>query len=176
MKIQYESTIDETVEAEMRLIGRSKIARKWEREGWVMGALILVLLLFYFCLCLCFGIPAEKPIIIISLAVLAAIAIYQVLYKNIVKRRVRSFLIEQLGTDKPLPSEFEFDEEGLVFRRMGTETKFSWNIIKEINEGNKYIEFITDRGGIALIPNRIFTTTDQKEEWLKFAKDKTGIA
>ena len=81
-------------------------------------------------------------------------------------------LIESLGTDKPVPCEYEFNEEGLIFHRLGTEIKFHWNKVKEINETEKSLEFIVEHGGIAIIPKRIFENDRQKDEWLNFAKQR----
>ncbi len=169
MKIQYESTVDEKVDVQMRFLGTSKTAKKWKLQELIWAPLLFIG--FYL------GIPDEQNIKLIFafLSSIIFIIIYLCSYKGIIKRRTKKLIIEQLGTDKPIPSEYEFNEEGLIFRQMGTEIKFNWNSVKEINENDKDIEFIIDRGGIAIIPNRIFSTVDQKEEWLKFAKSKTGI-
>lgn len=169
LKIQYESTIDEAVDVQMRLLRTSKTAKKWKMQGLIWAPLLFIG--FYL------GIPDEQNIKLIfaSLTSIIFVIIYFGSYKNTMRRRSKKLVIEQLGTDKPVPSEYEFNEEGLIFRQMGTEIKFNWNSVKEINENDKDIEFIIGRGRIAIIRNRIFTTVDQKEEWLKFAKSKTGI-
>ena len=167
MKIQFESTIDEVVDAQIRLFKKSKSAKRWKLQGLILAPLLFIG--FYF------GIPDEQNIKLIFafLASIIFIAIYLGTYKKTIKKRTKKLIIEQLGTDNPIPSEYEFNEEALIFRKMGTEIKINWNSIKKINENDKDIEFLIDKGDIAIIPNRIFASAKQKEKWLKFAKSKT---
>ena len=170
MKIQYNSTIDEAIEEQWRLLKLSRTARKmkWERL-WAVPIVFFVLYLV---------IPDEISVKLIFAATFSVI--FAVLdlstYKKNVRRRIRKLIIENLGTDKPVPSEYEFDERGLIFRRLGTEIKFQWSTVTKINEDNKDIEFIIGNRNIAIIPKRIFDNEQQKNEWLTYAKEKTNIS
>lgn len=169
MKIKFESTIDEAIAVQLRLLELSKTARRWKWQGLIFAPLLF---LGFYC-----GIPDEKRVKIVFAAISSVIFIsgYLGTYKGILKRRAKKLLIENLGTDKPVTSEYEFNEDGLIFRRLGTEIKFNWNKVREINENDKVLEFIIDNGGIAIIPKRIFENDQQKNEWVRYAQEKTNI-
>lgn len=170
MKIKYESTIDEAVTAQLRFISLSKTLRRTKWGGLLYVPIIFILVYFIIS-----GEMVEK----ITSAVLTSvlfILIYLALYKQAIKKKTRKLLIESFGTDKPVPSEYEFVEDGLIFRKLGTEIKFQWNKVKEINENEKMVEFIIENNGLALIPKRIFENEQQKNEWLNYAKQRTNIS
>ena len=170
MKIKYESTIDEAVVTQLRLIELSKTLRKIKWEGLFFIPIIFIAVYF---------IISGKMVEKLTCAVFASIIfipIYIALYKLTIKKRIRKLLIESFGTDKPVPSEYEFVEDGLIFRKLGVDIKFEWNKVTEINEDEKMLEFIIGKKGLALIPKRIFENEQQKNEWLNYAKQKTNIS
>ena len=166
MKIQYKSTIDEAVDTQIRLLNTSDVAKSWKLKGFIWAPILFFG--FYF------GIPDEQNIKLIfaSIVSIVFIIIYIPIYKNTVKKRIRKLIVEQLGTDKPVQCEYEFSEESIIFRRIGTEIRFKWDNVQKIIENDKDIEFRISNGGIAVIPNRIFSSAEQKVEWLNFAKRK----
>lgn len=170
MKIQFESTIDEAVDVNLRGIKLLRTARRSFWEGLIC-ALVLFAGFFFF-------LP-DTLLVKLIFAVMAGvlfIVLYLFSYKKILKSRIKKLLIEQFGTDKPVPCEYEFDDEGLVFRRLGTTIKFQWNKATEINENAREVEIIFGKSGISVLPNRIFKDEREKDEWLGFAKKKSGIA
>lgn len=170
MKIKFESTIDEAVDVQLRLIELSKTAKKWKWEGLLFVPIIFAG--FYFCLPNTIAIK----LILSMVSSLLFIVIYLGSYKKLTRTRIKKLLIENFGTDKPLPCEYEFEEEGLIFRRMGTDLKFQWCKVTKINETEKDLELIIGKTGIAVIPKRIFENEQQKNEWVAFAKEKTKIS
>lgn len=166
MKIKYESTINEAIDAQLRILELSKTAKKWKWEGLMFAPLLFVG--FYF------GIPEEKTVKLVfaTIASIIFIALYLGTYKKTLRKRARKLIIENLGTDKPVPSEWEFDEDGLIFRKLGTEIKFQWNRVKKISEDDKVLEFIIDNGGIAIIPKRIFEDEQQKKRVVDLCERK----
>lgn len=169
MKIKYESTIDEAVDAQFRLFRNSKIISKWKMEGLIFAPLIFAI--FYF------GLPDTKTVKLIFAigSSLLFIAIYLGIYKTIFRKRVKKLLIEQLGTDKPMSCEYELDDTGLVFRRVGMELKFQWSNLTEINDSVGEVELIFGKMGIAIIPKRIFESEYQKNEWLRYINENNNI-
>ena len=169
MRIQYESTIAEAADAQIRLFEKAKTAKKWKLQGLIIAPFVSVLTYYI--------IPDEQNVKL-CFAVFAGITfiiVYFVGHKKSIRKRTEKLLSEHLGSDQPYPVEYELDEESLIFRRMGTELRFDWNGVKEINEGDKDIEFVIDKGGIAIIPNRAFANPQERQEWLDFVKNKTGL-
>ncbi len=169
MKIEYESTIDEAVEAQFRLLKKSKVAKKWRLQGFIWAPILFFG--FYF------GIPDEKNIKLLfaSIASIAFIIIYLSIYEKTIQKTIRKVIVEQIGNDEPVQSEYEFNQDALIFRKLGTEIRFIWDSVQEIIENDEDIEFKIAKGGIAVIPNRIFNSKDQKEEWLRFARNKAKL-
>ena len=166
MKIQYKSTIDEAVDAQMRLLKTSGVAKRWKLQGLFWTPILFFG--FYF------GIPDEKNVKLIFafFVSITFIVIYFATYKKSLKKKIRKFLIEQLGTEEPVHSEYEFTEGNLIFRKLGNEIRFKWDKVEKIIENENDIEVRIANGGIAVIPNRIFSEAEQRNEWLNFIKNK----
>lgn len=169
MKIQYRSTIDEAVDSQIRLLKTSGVARQW----WIKGFLWVPILFFGFY----FGIPDEGSVKIASgcFASIIFIILYLATHRKTIAKRLRKFTIEQLGTKEPVQSEYEFREDVLIFRKLGTEIRFRWENVQKVIENDKDVELRIAEGGIAVIPYRIFKNSEQKEKWIEFIKTKTGL-
>lgn len=100
--------------------------------------------------------------------------VYLLTYKDVIRKRIRKRLIQALGTDKPIPSEYEIDEGGLVFRQLGQELRFSWANVKDSNITNESIEVIMQPAGIAIIPKKIFADASEAKEWIEFIEKHKG--
>ncbi len=166
MKIQYESTIDEAVDSQIRLLKSSGVAKRLKLQGLIWAPLLFTG--FYL------GIPDEKNVKLFFAFFVSIlfILVYFATYKKSTNKRIRKFLIEQLGTEDPVSSEYEFTEEHLIFRKLGTEIRFEWNSVEKLIENENDIEIRISKGGIAVIPNRIFSEIEPKDKWLNFIKSK----
>jgi hypothetical protein len=170
MRIEYRATIDEAIAAHLRLMALSKTARGIKRMGLMFAPLILVLLYL--------TLPGEASGRLVFSVIAAAVFVplYFLFCKLFLRRNTRRLLVESLGTDEPVPSEYEFTEDGLTFRQMGTEIGFRWDNIAQINEREEALEFITRNKGLAMIPKRVFRDEDHIREWLDFARERADIA
>jgi hypothetical protein len=166
MKIEYKSTIDDAVEPHMRLALSSRIVRKWMLYGLIWVPVIFFGFLFF--------LPDRAIVRIIcgSGASLVFIIFWLMRYKKHYANRIRKYVVEQSGTDKSIKCEYELTNEYLIFRKMGAETRFNWDIVKELKENVHDIEIRMEPSGIAIIPHRIFKDQIQREEWINFVKDK----
>lgn len=168
MRIEYEATIDEAVAAHLRLMALSKTARGIKRLGLLFGPLIFVLLYL--------TLPGDAlgRLVFSIVAAVVFVPLYLLFCKVFLRWNTRRLLVESLGTDQPVPSEYEFTEDGLIFRQLGTEIRFRWNSVAEVNEREEALELITASKGLALIPKRIFEDEKQLKEWLDFARRRAG--
>ncbi|MBD3369443.1 hypothetical protein GF402_03660 [Candidatus Fermentibacteria bacterium] len=170
MKLEYEATIDEAVAAHLRLMELSKTVRRLRRLGLLFVPLTFLLLYL--------TLPGEESakLVFSIVAALVVAPLYLFFCSRFVRWNTRRLLVESLGTDEPVPSEYEFTEEGLVFRQMGTEIRFRWDRVIEVNERRDVLEFITENKGLALMPKRIFRDEGQMEEWLEFARRRASAS
>lgn len=176
MKITYRETIDEVVDMQLRLLERTDTFRNWKSRSMVPSILLgapLVFVMFYF------GLPDTKLIKLIfasgaAVAVIVLnIVLNPILYKEITRIRARKLFMETLGEDGPPSCEYELDEHGVVCRTPEIETRFSWSQITEINESDTYLDFFVGKRALVAIPKRAFENEQQKNECLRFAKEKT---
>jgi len=168
MKITFEGTIDEAVDAQIRLFEKTKSARAWKLQGLVFVPLIFVAVFLTS--------PEDSTAFKLFYATGLAVffmPIYLIIYNRSLKRRTKKLILEFFGTDLKALTEYEFDDVGIVFRRAGTEIRFNWDKITEINENDNDLEFFAGDGGLVLIPKRAFANDEQKDECLRFAREKT---
>lgn len=166
MRISYEATLDEAVQSNMRLWELSALARRWKLQG-----LIAVPFLFLAINWVLYDSWMERVVFAI-LGSAFFIPLYLYSYKRTLRKRTRKMLAQFLGTDQPVPCEYQFDEDGLVFRRQGTETKFQWSSVASVNMVEQGIEVLMkNNAGIAVLPLRIFRG-DEMKEWYEFASSR----
>lgn len=172
MRKEYESTLEEAVQANVRLAELAGILEKQKRAALALSpvAFLVLFLIPYGA----FEFGAVESLVLAVLTTLLYIFLYVVSYKKKYRKEARKTVVRMLGTDKPVPCEYEIDETGLVFRKMGQEIRFSWGGVKEVNANGDVIEVITEPFGIAIIPKRIFLDPAELQEWVTFIKSHAG--
>jgi hypothetical protein len=169
MKKGYNSTVEEAVEAQYRIAECRGTVRKLK---WIGLLAIPVSFLTSFLL---LDNPAQRLIcgaVASGLYILYHLSTYRKRYR----KRIRKILVKMLGTDQPIPSEYEINESGLIFRQSGHEVRFSWDNVQSINRTADSIELLMAPAGIAIIPKRIFENPAEWREWIKFIEVKVGAA
>ena len=164
MKLQYESTIDEAACEALRLAEFVGAVPRIMWYGLVVVPVIFFLFLFFVLLIdefiakLAFFLVATAVYVIVHLAS----------YRSQMQERIRTPLIVTRGTDEPVPSEWEVDENGLVHRTQGPGPRFSWDNVVTLNETEDNLELIMSPIGIALIPKRVFSSPQELADWTRF--------
>jgi hypothetical protein len=164
MKIAYESTIEEATNATFRMVELSGGVRKHMWIGMAVAPFIFIVLFFL----------VDEPVarlILCGVSTALFVAYWLLNHKNEFRKRIRKMLIRALGTDKPLPSEYELDDNGLIFRKVGQEVRFSWDNAATLNETEDVIEVVMAPMGIAQIPKRIFSSADELQAWMTFIQE-----
>ncbi len=165
MKKNYDSTIDEAVYAHFRLAGLAGTISQYKWYGLVWTPVIFIAMYSI--------LPSTQLVRVVSASLisLAFVLLHLSTYKIGLRKRIRKMLVKAMGTDKPVPCEYEMDEDGLVFRKMGQEMKFSWTRVTVLIDTVDSIEVIMDPTAIAIIPKRIFTEPAELQEWIAFIED-----
>lgn len=163
-RISFESTIEERVEAHMRL---------YQLTGMLRRQLMLPLVIAPAGGLACFFIlqgTAEWRLFFAILFALAFSAIHLAFYKQELRRQVRRMLARQLGTSLPVPSEYELSNRGVTFRQGGMEITFRWGSVREVLDAGDAIEVIVHPTGISRIPKRVFRDAAEERAWLEYAR------
>jgi len=168
MKIAYESTIEEATDATFHMAELCGSVRKQMWVGLTMAPFVFILIF----------ILIDEPVARFLLGGMstALFVVYHLLnYRNQFHKRIRKILIKALGTDKPLPSEYELDDNQLIFRKVGQELRFSWDNVATLNEAEDVIEVIMVPMGIARIPKRIFSSAEELRTWMLFIQGRMAL-
>ena len=168
MKIAFESTLDEAVDVQLRLLRRSKAARQW-RQRWLAGG-VLVLALFGFVL--------PNPPLMRGLFAFLSGGLFFILYRKTydvtVKKRLKKILLEQRGGQPSVLVEYELTDDCLIYRSRRRELRLPWDEAQAVQEGPDDIEIVFDQLSMAVLPYRIFASGEQRADWLRFIKEKVG--
>lgn len=164
MRIAFDSTIDERVAAHMRLYELTGMLR---RQKWF--PLMLAPIGAVACYFVLPGSTGGRLLFALFFAV-AFTAFHFAFYRMELKRQLKRVLIRQLKTAEAIPSEYELNEKGIVFRQLGMEVGFEWSAVREVLEAEDALEFIIFPVGISRIPDRIFQDRVERREWVDFAR------
>ena len=162
MRVTYQSTMDERVRDCVRLRGMSGSTVKYLRNRiiviGVVAAAALVLL------------PTDS--IQGAQLVLLAGAFYLACAFALRRgRRVavcRHYLRQLFGSDAPVETEVEVNEDGIVFLQGERRLALEWRQIAAIEDRHDRIEITTTSPAVVSIPNRAFPGPGEREEWLTF--------
>ena len=170
MKIQFEATLKETVDVQMRLF---RLSNSWKRSRLLeyVGGPVL-----FACLGLLeSGDPMPRFIITCQVtgAWLALCVVYDLFFRwKLMAWRVQKYDVEVFGSAGPYPYECELDDEGVIVRKAGEQNRYLWSHLTRINDHPSGIEFIYGKEKLVNFPKRAFADQLQQEEWLKFAREK----
>lgn len=168
MKKTYESTIDEAVNASFRIAEMAGTVQKqlWYGFIWILIIPPLVYLLF--------NRPYYPRLAMPLVFAVVLTAVHLLTYRDQMRKRIRKFLVKALGADQPVRSEYEINEDGLAFRKMGQEVRFSWSNVTDIIKTTHSIEVHMKPLGIAILPKRIFESDQELQDWLSFIENHRG--
>ncbi|MEW6714344.1 MAG: hypothetical protein AB1306_04565 [Nitrospirota bacterium] len=167
MKIEYESSIEDDVAAQMKLLELTGQLRKEKYTALLIGVPLFALILY-----LIIPLPPiERLSLVTPFAFLLAL-LHLTRFKQKREKGIRKRLIKYFGVYEPITCEYEMNDEGIRFRRLGTTIIFSWNKVCKIEDSVEYLSFIVEPPGISMIPKRIFKSLGEQEQWKSFAENK----
>ena len=164
MKVQFQFTAADMAEVGGRAVDRSAVVRKWRirsRAAWSVLVGIFVFIL----------VPAGNEIRGAA-AVLTALAVFAAINRRRPpgNPRMLEFYRERLGGDGPFTCEVELNDDGVVGRQLGTESRRAWAQVASIAEAPGGIEFVFRPLGSLLVRDRAFADARSRAEFLAFAR------
>ncbi len=167
MRVQFEFTLEDLVDASKRLLARSKAA-SWQWQGLAYSALFTWLLVFapitYF-----YGRPEVGAAIGVVLAALTGV-LYPSSYEKQIERRLRKLLREEFEAANTHLCEVELKAEGVQVRQMDRKVIYEWSSVEEIEETGESVGLFTRDGGGVVVRNRAFAAAADRREFLKLAR------
>jgi hypothetical protein len=167
MQIQYEITLDDSVETSLRVIARSKLAKRmrWQATFW-NGIISGIILFVYGTLR---GKTLSERLIIAILAMALVSGGYWLSYRRNMKRRALKLLRERNQSDGLIQITVELRDDCLWTRQDGTQLSYDWAQVDEIVNAEDGVEFFMRDGGFVFVRNKGFSTEKDREEFLNAA-------
>jgi len=156
MRVQFEATLDELVDAVVRLGSRSKLAERSPWPGMIVWGVMFGLIAgvpSFFVLVAELELKLVVFAVLTSLGAMVGILVYLSSYRQSSKRMLRERLKIQVETAS----------EGIT-----EQVTYGWSQIEQIQETADSIDFLTQAGGV-VVGKKAFTSSDQMREFVEEA-------
>jgi hypothetical protein len=174
MRVKFEFTPEDQIDASKRFLARSKVISFWRWKGLGYTALLTWLLVFSF-----FTYFYEKPQVGALLGIVAvglSALMYPSSHERAVGKRLRKLLQEQFGNADGFLCEVELTSDGVSVRQMKRQVMYEWASVAEIQETKDSINIFTRDGGGVIVRDRAFSTPAEKREFLELARASLNSA
>jgi len=165
MRVQFDATLDDFVDASMRRLARSKRFRKWRWDGLLTTGLMAWLAIYAL-----FPGPFAKKMLAGFLVAAVTACIYPFTIRSTVTRRLRKLCREQIGTDGPVRVQVEITDKGIWTKQQNTQIIHEWANVEVIQETDDSIDFIMRCGTATVVRKRAFESQETKREFLDLAR------
>lgn len=164
MRVQFEFTRADLIDASKRFSARSKVIRSWKWQGVFYSALFTWLLVFAFL----FRTPLKGALIALAAAGGAALT-YPYFHKTGTEKRLRKLHQEILGNENSFVCEVELTETGFSINQTNRQIKYDWQTVHEISETNDSVDIFTRDGGGVIVRNRAFQSDADRRKFVDLA-------
>ena len=165
MKVKFDFTIDDLVDAAQREVTRSPLVRSWGWQGLLSSCLLSALVAYM----VIPGSEARKLFAAVVGALIAA-AIYPFSAGRSRRRRLQQYFRERFGGDGPYSCEVELTPQGLVSVQAGMRALREWSSIEAIVETSGSVDFVTRASGSLVVRNRAFGSAEEHAAFVKLAR------
>jgi hypothetical protein len=176
MQVQFDTTLEEVVDVQMRLAGQTKAFQRSRRRSQIfVGACTGVAALV--------GpltdddVPTAVIAIMVVIAIVAAVACgygYGRFHMWYIRRNCRKMLREMLHDAEQIPVEMELRPEGLWSRSPTGEVSLPWSRLTRVNDGEDGVELWFDPG-LAVVRDRAFASPDERRRFIAKAMELGGV-
>lgn len=173
MRVQFEFTLEDCVDASKRFLARSKSA-SWQWQGLAYTALFTWLLVFAV-VTLLYGRPELGAAIGMALAALSAM-LYPSSYEKTLEKRLRKLHLREFEAANTFLCEVELKAEGILVRQMDRQTIYEWTGVEEIQETAESVDIFTRDGGGVVVRNRAFAEAAGRREFVELARAAVNAA
>src|SRR5882762_5657740 len=166
MRVEFNYTVEDLVEAQLRLLKRSRAVRAWRLRDLVLTSLFTGGFLFAV-------IPEEITVRIIvgSIGLLLGAVVYPFMNRETVKRRLRKLCEENAGPDKTFNCEVELNQSGIHAKTNGIQIIYSWENVTDIQETQDSVDIYSGKGGLVVVRNRAFTSPEERLQFIELASE-----
>jgi hypothetical protein len=165
MRVRFNYTQDEMVDAMKRSLARSKVVRAWRWKGLLMLAIIAWLATF--------ALFYANPILGAGLGLFAAtvcVVLYPIFYELSIKGRLRKIVRENHGDSNSLVCEVELSPHGFTVSGDDVTTTTEWKKVKEIVVTPDTVDIFTSSGSGVVVRDRAFSSAVHRQQFIDLAQ------
>jgi hypothetical protein len=167
MRVQFTYNQEDMVDANLRLLRRSRSSRYWRWQGT-----IFVTLFFWLAIYVVFvSFLRVFYLAIIEFAIITIVIVvgYPTFYERAIKKRLRRYAREAFGEKNDFVCAVELTPEEIRVRGENTQTAYDWKDVKEIVVTDDSVDIFPQSGGV-VVRNRAFDPARQREEFITLAR------
>lgn len=165
MRVQFEFTREDLVDATQRLIAHRKKRKSDILQGSLSTAFALGLIVFF--------VLRKNPTPGLLGGLIAA-GIILVLYPNWQRRnledRLHKIVGEMMAAPGPYVCEVELRPEGLWLRQMDKQTTYEWKSLESIEETPDSVDIFSHDGGGVVVRNRAFSSAAERSRFVQLIR------
>jgi hypothetical protein len=164
MRVQFEYTLDDVVDVQLRALKRSAAARAWRWRDLLLTSLVSGVLLFAI-------IPGETAsrLIVGVIGLILGAVIYPIMNERTVKQRLKKLCEENAGPDKVFICEVELRESGVHISQNGMEITYKWENVAEVKETEDSVDIYAAKGGLVVVRKRAFNGLAEQKHFIDLA-------
>lgn len=164
MRVQFEYTLDDSIDACQRMLARSKPVAYWKRRALLMALAVILLVTFV----VSFALSSSWKIAAVVAVVAATYygLMYPRSYARALKKRIHRTCEEHFAERSSRLCEVEVRPEGVWVRETDRQSVYEWSGIEEISAGAGSIDVFGHGVSGVIIRDRAFASAEQKESFL----------
>lgn len=158
------------MDASERVLGRSKMIRKWRLTelGWT-------LLLTWAIVFLIFRNDLLKAVLLASAVALITVVFVRLFQPVIINRRLRKYVKDRHRDENAFSCAVELTPEAVLIQQPSTHTTLNWQTVEEIRVTADTVDIFGRDGGV-VVRDRAFASAAEKSEFVKLAQDYLAAA
>lgn len=168
MRVEFDATLDDLVDVQLRSLKCSRVARGWRWESTISAGLVAGVIMF-----LLVPEPFEAKIALGVVGLLAGAAVYSLVYRATVQSRTRDYCREFLGKQNSFIVEVELGPEGVQCKQLGVQSTIEWGNIEGVQESHDSVDILLRAGGLIAVRKRAFESREARDEFVQLAEQYT---
>jgi hypothetical protein len=165
MRVEFNITLDDCVDVELRALARNRVTRLWRWEGSILAGFLGGAALFLF-IPESFGVKLAFG----ALGLIAGVVIFPLFYQRNIERKLRRYYRDQLGPEDSFPVQVQLCPGGLRVKQRGVESTLDWATVEGIEERHDSVDFLILHGRILAVRKRAFSSADAMGEFVGLAQ------
>jgi hypothetical protein len=165
MRVQFEFTEDDMIDASKRFSGRLKIVHSLRLKSLLATSFWVWVLVF----CIFFKTPIKGVILGLIAAALCALFLPGA-NKRALEKGMRKIARGLFGNASSFLCEVELRPDGVWVRSMNRQTIYEWPTVEEVKDTSDSVDIFTRDGSGVVVRNRAFSSPEERTRFVELAR------